>query len=293
MLDKIILGTAQIGRDYGLDSNEQSKSKSGIKKIFDIAKKNQINFFDTAPSYNDNQKIIKSFITSNTKIISKISKIPQNEINNKSIEKVDIEFEKSLEHLSVNSIDILLFHSALDITKPNSNKIIEWINQKKKQNKINKIGVSAYEKKEIDMAIDTGLIEVVQVPINILDQRLIKNDYLLKIKSKKIEVHARSIFLQGLLLIDIKNLPTYFDNFKYDLKSFSNKLNILKLSRLEACITFINNIKEIDRIILGVKSDKHLKQIIKIMKKIKNDFNFNEFSINNEKLLDPRKWNNY
>ena len=157
--------------------------------------------------------------------------------------------------------------------------------QKKKL--ISKLGISVYEVGEIKRILKFWKPEIIQMPINIFDHRFLNNNFLYKLKKLNIELHARSCFLQGVLLkkkIKIGNLKS-----KKVFSSFSNWCQKKQLSKLEACIHFIKKIKEIDYLIVGFDNSSHLKEIINSFNKklilVPDDFLSNEKS-----LIDPRKW---
>lgn len=125
-------------------------------------------------------------------------------------------------------------------------------------------------------------IDVVQLPYNILDRRFEK---LFKLfKKKKIKIYARSIFLQGLLITQLKNK---FSNF-YELKKLNNFSLKNNISKLNLCFNFVANNTFIDKILLGVDNLKQLKQIFEIPKKKLT--NINELRSSNMRLIDPRNW---
>ena len=157
----------------------------------------------------------------------------------------------------------------------------------KKKKSISKIGISVYEKYEINKVLKIWKPDIIQVPVNIFDQRLLQNKFLKKIKHKNIEIHARSCFLQGLLLQ--KSLKKGNKKSKIIFKKFTNWCLKNNVSKLAACISFIKNIKDIDYLIAGFDNSTHLNEIIDCYKK--QLFRVPNYFVNNEKkIIDPRKW---
>ena len=135
--------------------------------------------------------------------------------------------------------------------------------------------------------------EIIQLPINILNQSFLEKNLLQSLKKKKIEIHARSIFLQGILLQSYENIPGYFKNKKPIIKYFEY-LNAKNISPLKFCLKFLSNIKEIDKFVVGFKDLNQLKLFLNCLKKI-NKFKikqkiYNNFKSRDLKLIDPRKW---
>ena len=128
-----------------------------------------------------------------------------------------------------------------------------------------------------------------QIPINVFDRRFIKKKYLLQLKKKGIEIHARSIFLQGILLSSNKFLPRYFKRWsklfqKWDEWNISNHQK-----KILTCFSFIKNIKHLDKIIVGVSNSEQMNEIIKLSSLKKINYPKKIFT-NSKKLIDPRLW---
>ena len=149
------------------------------------------------------------------------------------------------------------------------------------------MGISVYTKKELDFVLKNYKIDIVNLPVSVANQEFCKKNYLLKLKKKNIEIHVRSIFLQGLLLSNYKFLPKRFKNNKFFLEWF-NWLKINNYNSLEASLGFIKDIKYIKKIIIGVDSHHQLKMIVKAYNK-RIRFNFKNFS-QSSILRNPSKW---
>ena len=149
------------------------------------------------------------------------------------------------------------------------------------------MGVSVYTKRELEKVINEYKIDVVSIPISVANQSFVKDNYLLKIKRKNIEIHARSIFLQGLLLRKNVNLPKQFrkNKFFYEWERWLKKNNY---NALEASLGFLKNLEHIDKIIVGIDDLDQLRDIVKAYKKKKNFkyMNFSQLSI----LKKPSEW---
>ena len=132
-------------------------------------------------------------------------------------------------------------------------------------------------------------MDIIQVPFNILDRRLVTKNYLNKIKRKKIQIHVRSIFLQGILLSNFKKIPKKFSKWKNLFKTWNFWLKKNKISKLQACLNFILSFKQIDVIIFGAYSKMQIKQIINAVNQSTKIYPKNIVS-NNLQLIDPRRW---
>ena len=135
-------------------------------------------------------------------------------------------------------------------------------------------------------------LNLVQAPLNILDQRLIQTGWLQRLKKRKIEVHVRSVFLQGILLLKYNKLPKKLKKLSKILITFERWLLKNKYTSLQACISFVFGQKKLDGVIMGCDSKNQLNQILKA-KVVKSNFLIPALKIKNRRLTDPRHWDNF
>ncbi|MBS22283.1 MAG: hypothetical protein CML72_00495 [Rhodobacterales bacterium] len=119
---------------------------------------------------------------------------------------------------------------------------------------------------------------------------MLEQNYLEKISNKGIEIHIRSIFLQGLLLFKKEEIPQEFLKYYNIWEEWYNWLNTTKLNSLEACIRYTNSLKSVDKIVVGINSARQLKQITKYMRKPKLKKKPNWQNSISKDLIDPRLW---
>ncbi len=196
---------------------------------------------------------------------------------------------KSLKRLKKNFFYSIYFHNSKDLLSSNGKNFYKEIIELKKKKLTKKIGVSVYSPEELEKLLKIYYFDIVQIPINVFDRRFIKNKYLYKIKRKGIEIHARSVFLQGILLLDNKFLPKYFKKWskifqKWDEWNINNHQ-----SKILTCINFIKRIKCLDKIVIGVSNWQQLKEIIELSTSRKIKYPKKIFS-NSKCLIDPRRW---
>ena len=289
MRNKIILGSANFDQIYGIKKNFIKKGE--IKKLFDLAIKSEIKIIDTSPLYNESEKIIGLLNNNRFKIISKIPKPP------KTIKKVNIQkwlkqnVMVSLKNLKIKKFECLLIHNANSLLCKNGDEIYKGIRNMKINGFTNKIGVSIYDFNILDKILKKFKFNLIQAPFNILDQRLVEEGWLKKLKKRKIEVHVRSIFLQGILLLKHNQLPKKLKKLNKKLMIWENWLEKNKFSSLQVCLSFVLNQNQLDGVVVGYNSASQLNQILKL-KKIHNNFTLPNLNIKDKKLIDPRKWIN-
>lgn len=283
-MTKLAIGTAQLGSSYGVLNNSIIK-KNDFKKIEKIIKKNKIKYIDTALDYGISQERLSRSKLKKLNIISKI-KFNNSEKNfffHKYLNKV---FNKNLKILKLKKIYCLMIHDTKVLFSNKSQIVINYLNQLKKKKLISKIGVSVYSPTELRNVMKILDVDIIQIPVNVMDQRFLKNNLLKKLKKKNILIFARSIFLQGLLLQS--EVPKNFFKYKAEFNKFFLWCEQFEVSKVSACINFVKNIKEIDYLIVGFNNSNQLLQIVEgYKKKVKVPRIF--FSKKN-KLIDPREW---
>jgi aryl-alcohol dehydrogenase-like predicted oxidoreductase len=286
---KLALGTVQFGIDYGVNSlNGQVKSKE-VKKILNYAYSKNIDLLDTALNYGNSEKIIGRFNVLNFKVVTKTRCFDNPKINNNDVKLLNNDFHQSLKNLKQDSVYGLLIHDANDLLKPGAEKLFDQLQKLKQSKKIVKIGVSVYDYSQLKFIVDNFDIDVVQLPFNILDRRMLNNGTITALHKKNIDVHARSIFLQGLLLMSQQKRPSKFKPWSSLWKMWHEWLNDNRITALEATLRYALSIKEISKVIVGVDSKDQLEQIVisseGILPKIPLELCTNDLN-----LLNPSKW---
>ncbi len=281
---KIILGTSNFGAPYGISNPRKKLSTNEIKKILKIAKVNKISFLDTAYNYKNSEKIIGKFTnTDDFRIITKLPKIKNN------LSLIESYIKKSLKRLRRKKLYAVLVHSIEDLNSPNLKKILHELNLFKKKKLIKKIGVSVYKVDNLNKIIKKNKIDIVQFPSSIFDLRFLNTNLLSKLKMRKIEILVRSIFLQGVIFLNSKKLKKKFKKDSKKIIEFKENLKNDRDKMINYCLSFINNYKDIDGIVLGIKEPKNLLQIISNNKRVSIK-NVNKYAINNENILIPYNW---
>lgn len=270
--NKFILGTAQFGLNYGITrKNNKTLEKNSIKNIYKHCNKIGVNHLDTASSYNFNFKLLpKLKWIIDTKII-----INKDNTSVTTLSEIFKDFSQNRK-LVLNTIYI---HNPDELLTKNGISIMKMLESFKKKKRFNNIGISVYDLKNIKKILKNFKIDVIQLPYNIIDRRFEKIfSYL---KSKKILIYARSLFLQGLLL---SNNEIINHN---SLKKF-NKFAEGK-DKLSLCLNFVKKNRYIDKYIIGIQNSSNLAQILNT--KIIKNINFpKKLSSSDKKLIDPRLW---
>jgi aryl-alcohol dehydrogenase-like predicted oxidoreductase len=288
-MSKIALGTVQFGINYGVNSVAGQVNPEEVKEILSYAHSANIDILDTAPAYGDSEKILGRMNISNFKVVTKTRHFDSIEINNNDVKLLNNDFHHSLKHLKQDSVYGVLVHNADDLLKPGSEKLFDQLQELKQAEKIVKIGISVYDHNQLQSILDNFDMDLVQLPFNILDRRMIDSGMLAKLREKDIEVHARSIFLQGLLLMFERNRPSKFKRWSVLWKIWHEWLNDNQISALEAATRYAVSIPEISKVLVGVDTQDQLKEIIVASDGVLPNIPTELFT-NDADLLNPSNW---
>ena len=283
----IAIGTAQFTKNYNL-TRKNFSPKSIINYINNSE---EITLIDTAPSYGEAEKIIGMYLKKKINITSKINPFKYSAVD-KNLDKFKKDLEKTLKNFGIDQIYGILFHKESDILKSRHDKFFYYLENLINKEVICKIGFSTYGTKNIKKNLSVFNFNIIQLPINIFNSSLNYIEFLKDLKkNKKIEIHARSIFLKGLgFENNIDNKKFFKLNEKLEILSKISKNN--KISKFKLMLIGIYNRKLINTYIIGVNSVKEMKEIneLKKIKKKNYNINFKNFVIEDDYILDPRKW---
>lgn len=283
---KIGIGTLQFGLDYGIANTEGKLKDLEIKKIRKIAKFNNINIVDTANVYGNSEERLGYLGFSNFKLVSKLPvTAPPVDRFNWVLKNV----KRSLKKMNVERLYGMHVHNTKYLLDKNGYKIYNGLVKAKKRGLINKIGVSVYTIQELKKIISKYKIDLVLIPFNIFDQRTIKSNILKELKDRNIEIHTRTTFLQGLLLLEGRKIPDKFEKYKKYFDNWNKIQKKIKIPKFEICLKYALSNKYIDRVIVGIDNSKQFKLLIKAAGYLKVDIKSIDASKEID-LINPSKW---
>ena len=206
----LCLGTAQFGLDYGITNNKGEIGINEVKRILEGAYRGGIRMLDTTNSYGSAEAKIGKVISKHNefRVTTKLKKQQQNSFDKTSEMNWNNELEEMTSRIGKSRIETLLVHNTEDLRKCGSKYLINWLKDIKVAQKVKRVGLSIYSAEDLN-GIELDWIDVVQAPISLLDQRLLKNGTLKNLKRMGIAIHARSIYLQGLLLTPSNKWPSW------------------------------------------------------------------------------------
>ncbi len=260
MKQKLAIGTVQFGLNYGIANKQGQVSFSEGKEIISFARENGIDTLDTAIGYGESEKVLGQIGVNSWNVITKLPAMP---IDCGSILAwTKSSFVESLQKLRLDKVYGLLLHRPQELLSERGNEIYQGLSELKTEGLVKKIGISIYDVSELELLTKHFDFDLIQAPMNVIDRRLLFSGWLEKLKQKNIEVHIRSAFLQGLLLMKKNERPAKFNRWENIWSRWDKYLHETGISPLSACLGFVTANPLIDKVVVGVDSLSHIKEII-------------------------------
>lgn len=272
---KLGLGTVQFGLDYGISNRGGMTPRNEVSKMLRMARDAGVRCLDTAPAYASSEEALGECLPAHHEfqIVTKTLKsdLPLGEV-----------LQTSLARLRVPSVYGLLVHDADTL----DDAMYSELRRARDAGLVEKIGVSVYTAAQIDHVLGRFAIDLIQVPLSLVDQRLLRSGHLDRLKEHSVEIHARSIFLQGLLLMPPASLPSHFDSVRTALADLKDQFG----SVLVAALSFVLSLPQIDRAIVGACNTTELSQLIDAANAPKRIVDAARLAWSDEQILNPAKW---
>ena len=256
--ERMALGTAQFGSAYGVANKSGCVSRDEVQGILALAVEASVDTLDTAVAYGESEAVVGEVGVKGWKVVTKLPPVPDG-ISDVWL-WVEEQVDASLKRLRIESLHGLLLHRPTQLLERNGERLAAVLEAIKASGKTRKIGVSIYDPNQLAEVLPSLRCDLVQAPLNILDRRLIETGWCARLNKAGIEVHARSVFLQGLLLMPVR--PDKFRRWDALWEEWNCWLRQTGLTPLQACLRYALSCEGIDRFVVGVDSAGQLRQIL-------------------------------
>jgi len=288
VMQKLALGTVQFGLNYGVANEAGQVTSDEVQRILLFAGDKKIDVLDTAIAYGTSEDVLGQVGVDDFRVVTKLPSFPkaQDDISFWVREQVDA----SLKRLRQKKTYGLLLHRPQDLLGSDGDQLVEVLAELKAEGLVEKIGVSIYDPEDIDLVYDKIKIDLVQAPLNVVDRRLQSSGWLDRLKDNGVEVHVRSVFLQGLLLMEQRQIPAKFSRWSNLWDQWNQTLEAASVSPLVACLSYPLSLEQVDRVIVGVDSAKQLSEILEAAKSANDEFDATFMRSSDVNLINPSKW---
>jgi aryl-alcohol dehydrogenase-like predicted oxidoreductase len=285
---KLALGTVQLGLPYGVANPSGQVSRDEACAILKQAWSSGIDTLDTAIAYGESEKRLGDFGVGEWRVVTKLPAVPEGcpDIAGWVRENV----AGSLNRLKLKRLYGLLLHRSQQLLSPAGRTLYQALAALKDENKIEKIGVSIYDPEELDALCPGFDFDLVQAPFNVFDRRIATSGWLKRLHEAGAEVHVRSAFLQGLLLLTREVRPAAFGRWQPLWDRWDAWLADRSVTPLQACLGFVLSRPAIDRVVVGVDSVKQLREMLASVETAA-PMPPDDLMNNDSDLINPSRWN--
>jgi len=259
-MSRLALGTVQFGLSYGVANQGGQVSRLAARDMLKKATACGIDMLDTAISYGESETCLGEVGTQDFKLVTKLPAVPDGCADVKSW--VHEQVSASLTRLGVRAVYGLLLHRPEQLLGADGQMLSEILQDLKEMGQVQKVGVSIYSPSELDALTSQYQFDLVQAPFNLVDHRLRTSGWLQRLKQEGVEIHTRSVFLQGLLLMPQAAMPHKFAQWADLWNKWHGWLSCHNVSPVQACLGFSLANPEIDRVVVGADNVGQLEQII-------------------------------
>lgn len=280
---RLILGTANFGMNYGVTNSRGEVPMEEIQAILGLCRENGIKELDTAQAYGRAEEKLGEAGVDDFAITTKLQIHPEE--NTASIKD---KFEQSLQRLRVKKIENLLLHNSACLYREDADMLVREMQRLVKEDLVARVGLSSYEPAEAMALSGKSGFEIVQLPANVLDNRLFEHGIMDSFSRAGVQVQVRSVFLQGVLLADTKERKNLPEAVRQRAEVFRAKCLEQGISPLEACLEHVLAATPITRVVVGVSQVQEMREIIAATAQPKALGGFSAQTWN--RYLDPRTW---
>jgi len=260
---KLALGSVNFGLDYGVTNSAGKLSHLELEKILHASEEAGIKIIDTAQAYGDSEAQLGALCRDGR--FKMVTKVGVDLVKDRVTNSVSNLVEQSCIRLNQSRLYAVLLHRPEVLLSDQGGEVVKELSTLKEKGLISKIGVSIYSPEILEDLTRLVDLDIVQVPFNVFDQQICSTGWSDKLKNKGTEIHTRSVFLQGLLLMDQSKLPTYFINNWPEL--FGSWYEFLKMTGsdpVKVALQFALKQEWIDKIVVGVDSAAQLRSLLDI-----------------------------
>lgn len=272
---------------YGVSNSLGVLADDQMASMLRMAKSSNVKIIDTAYAYGDSESRLGKL---NLEGFQVITKLPKFDPSCEAKSFVDNYLNESLNRLNLEGIYGYLLHHPNDLLSKSGPLIYERLRFWQASGQIKKIGISIHDFSVAKQIISSYDLDIVQLPFNVFDRRALKDGFLQSLKAQGIEVHVRSIFLQGLLLMIGKVRPSYFSRWNNLFEDWQTWLSGKKLNATDACLQFVLQFPEIDNLVVGFDS---VDQFLQISSQVTNSSLAGDFFLGHSEdldLINPSNW---
>lgn len=278
---KFALGTAAFTNTYGITNKTYADHKQ-VQQLLDVGVEQGVSYLDTAAAYGQSETTLGLCAAAHQyDIITKVGSCAQMSVQD--------QLQRSLQQLQCDRVYAVLLHDETMLLGEHAPRIYDALQELQSRQLVQKIGVSFYNPDIAERTLEQFDLDLIQAPANILDRRFEQHIFPYA-KQAGVEIHSRSLFLQGLLAVCAAERAAPFQN-QADLLKFDQAAKTHGLTPLELAVSVLTEQPSIDCTIVGCLTPKQLIEIMQAYRKMTALGSLNlALESHNTRLLDPTQW---
>jgi len=294
MTPQLCLGTAQFGLAYGITNAAGQVSEQAVSQLLDQARNVGIRWLDTAQAYGNAEAVLGRHLpkSHNFQLISKLPAQPQLAFRPQDTEIWEQAYSVSCQHLGVHCLNSLLLHAPADLRKPGGQYLQDWLLDLRERGLVQRIGVSIYVAEDLE-GVNPELLDLVQLPLSLFDQRLLQDGTVSRLCAGGTAIHARSLYLQGLLLTPAAQWPGWVSP---EVRAHQHALESLAAQRgcrlIDLALSFARDQADLEAVVLGLCNVQELSEL-QVAWSATSPWKESEWrlwALKDPTILDPRQW---
>jgi aryl-alcohol dehydrogenase-like predicted oxidoreductase len=283
----LVLGTVQLGRNYGIANRSGKVATDEARRVLRLARANGVDTLDTAIDYGNAEARLGELGVADFRIVTKVPALPSSEddVYGWLLTRV----EESLRRLRVQRLYGLLLHHAPDLVGTAANRLVKALGRIQDAGLVEYFGVSIYSPSDLELVDEIDTFGLVQAPLNVFDRRIVDSGLLARLQSTGVEVHLRSAFLQGLLLMPAAAVPTTFAPWQPRFERWHAWCRENALTPLQACLVHVRSIAPGAKIVVGCDNAEQFEEILQAVRQPPLEAP-DEFRSGDLRLINPALW---
>jgi aryl-alcohol dehydrogenase-like predicted oxidoreductase len=271
MAAELVLGSVQLGLSYGAANRTGKPSRGTALRLVRRALDAGVRSIDTARAYGDSEERLGEALSGRKTVrtitkLSPLTGLAENASRGETRAAVDVSIAQSLAALKRTRIDCLLLHRAQHMVS-HDGAIWERLIELLEDGTVLALGVSVQTPDEALAALGCADVRHIQLPFNLMDWRWRDAGVITKIMARaQVTVHARSVFLQGLLANDARVWP-HIDGV--DARGLTQRVGELaeqygRESAADLCVAYARGQCWIDGVVVGMETENQLEENLRL-----------------------------
>ena len=294
MTPELCLGTAQLGLSYGITNAAGQVLESAVARLLVQAKKAGIRWLDTAQAYGNAEAVLGRQLPAahEFRVISKLPAQQKPTFNAQDADTWEQSLLASCKRLGVTVLDGLLLHAPADLAKSGGHHLEAWLLGLRERGLVRRLGVSIYSAEDLE-AVNPTLLDLVQLPLSLLDQRLLQDGTVTRLRASGTAIHARSLYLQGLLLTPAVDWPQWVSP---EARAHQQTLEAFAVQRgcrlIDLALGFAREQADLEAVVVGICSVHELAALREAWAGSSpwQAGEWKTWSLQDPGILDPRCW---